>query len=550
MRKNIVKRMLSCLLATALLTSVFTGCGSEGKQNESKESISSSNVETSTDVKETDVKETEESTEPVKISILPAGFGDGFVEESLSGQWQKIIEEKCNVEIEWVIPPSSAYEDHLQLTLLDDEKPDVICFSNGWMSNTSFLDACKTGMFTDISGLIENYPNLMKWTSELSWEALDLFQDGRIWGFPRSTVARADGWLVKEQWLEAIGSDLKEGETITLDEFYDILYKFTYNDPDGNGINDTYGIGGYESNGVLFTGIDRIFHVGGWYDLGDGKIDSVKYSKDYDYYKQYLEFMNKCWEAGLIEPDAYALDSKAATERRKTSYGMWAEYPASMDILVEEGENPVHTEIFLPGVVVEGDPIGEYGYGEYSNNIWNFYAISSTCEHPEKVLEMVDYMLSDEQWVNLNAQSLEGVGFTMDAEGNYDFTMQNEIKAADKANGTNLAHNSFITKFVRRAGAAEFFVKKSYTAAEQKRLSDLIQLTFENYWPTLDRAYVPEIAKDQAFMEYESYIKQEEAKIITGEKPVEYWDELLDGFYEAGYDKYRTEMLEYIASFE
>lgn len=541
--------MLSCLLATALVASVFTGCGKQADDVSKDSSATNSEVVDSTT--STAEKETEVSTEPVKISILPDGIYDADTDEkSISGHWQKILEEKCNVEIEWVIPASGGYEDALQLTLLDKEKPDLICFSNGWMSNTSFLDACEAGMFWDISGMIENYPNIMKWTSEASWEALDLLQDGRIWGVPRSTVARADGWRVNEQWLEAIGSDLKEGEYLTLDEFYDILYKFTYNDPDGNGVNDTYGIGAYEKNGILFTGIERIFHIGGWYELSDGNIEDLRYSKDYDYYKQYLEFMNKCWEAGVIDPDAYALDSKGAKERWTGSYGMWAEYPAGMDITVAEGENPVHTEIFLPGVVVEDDPIGEYGYGEYSNGIWNFYAISATCEHPEKILELIDYALSDEQWVNLNAQSVEGVGFTMDAAGNYDFSLTDKLKEADKANGTEYAVTNMLTRFVRRSGAPEFFIKKTYTAEEQKRLSDLVQITFDNYWPTLDRAYVPAIAKDQTFMEYESYIKQEEAKIITGEKPVEYWDELLDGFYKAGYEQYRAEMLEYIASFE
>ena len=260
--------------------------------------------------------------------------------------------------------------------------------------------------------------------------------------------------------------------------------------------------------------------------------------------------MNKCWEDGLIDPDAYALDSKSAKERKDRTYGMWAEYPAGMDVTIAEGENPVHTEIFLPGVIVEDDPIGEYGYGEFSNGIWNFYAISSTCENPEKILELVDYMLSDEQWVNLNAQNLVDVGFTMDAAGNYDFTLTNKIKEADKANGTSLADTSFFTRFVRRSGAPEFFISKSLPADQQKRLSDLVQVTFDNYWPTLDRAYVPTIAKDQTYMEYENFIKQEESKIITGEKPVEYWDELLDGFYKAGYEEYRKEMLEYIKSFE
>ena len=39
---------------------------------------------------------------------------------------------------------------------------------------------------------------------------------------------------------------------------------------------------------------------------------------------------------------------------------------------------------------------------------------------------------------------------------------------------------------------------------------------------------------------------QEKTKIITGEKPVEYWDEVLQGYYDAGYATYVEQMLEHI----
>ncbi len=546
MKKNFVKRMLSCVLATTLVTGALVGCGN---QNQKESSVAgSSTSEKTTAVSEVSKEAKEATEEPAKLVIMHDQIGNyNYDDNSLSGLWQKQLEEACNIEIEWQVPASGSYNDAVQLALLDDNRPDVILMDNSWMSNVSFLDACETGMFTDISGLIENYPNLMKHTNQVSWEALDLLQDGRIWGFPRSTVARADGFLVKKEWIDAVGMDIQEGDYLTLDEFYELLYAFTYNDPDGNGVNDTFGISAYENNGTLFTGIDRIFHVGGWYEFPDGTIDSVKYSKNYDYYKQYLEFMNKCWEAGVIDSDAYVLDSKSARDR-ETNYGIRTGYAASLDVTVDE-KSPT-TEIFIPGVVVEGDPVGAYRYGEYSNGIWNFYAISSTCEHPEKVLELVDYMLSDEQWVNLNAKSLEGVGFVIDENGNYDYSLRDAIAAKDKENGTYLQENVLFTSFVRRSDAPEYFINKSYSKEVRDRLTALVQISFDNYWPTLDRGYKPEISKEQTYIEYENFIKAEESKIITGDKPVEYWDELLDGFYKAGYEKYRTDMLEYIASFK
>ena len=548
MKNSIVSKMLTCVLALTLIAGLFAGCGA---QEEKESSVAGSQVVESSSSAETSKPsevpvEPEKPEEPVKITIMHQDIGN-LEEGSISDIWQKQIEEKLNIEIEWY-KPASGYEEAIQVALLDENRPDVMILPNSWMTNTSFLDACETGLFTDISGLIEDYPNLMKWTAEASWEALDLFKDGRVWGFPRSTVARADGFVVKKEWVDKVGITVEEGQNMTLDDFFDLLYAFTYNDPDGNGINDTYGIRAYEQNGILFTGLERIFHVGGWYEFPDGTIDSVRYSKESDYYKQYLAFVNKCWEAGVIDPDAYALDKNAAAERTNLYYGIRADYPAGMNVTASDSKP--YTEIYVPGVDVSGDPVGSYKYGDYSNYIWNFYAITKNCEHPEKVLELVDYMLSDEQWTNLNAQTLEGVGFVFDEKGDYDFSLTDKIKADDKTNGTMLRDTSLFTKFLRRYGAPEYFISKTHPAEVRERLSDLVQLSFDNYWPTLDRGYIPSVAKEQTYIEYENFIKSEESKIITGEKPVEYWDELLDGFYKAGYEEYRKDMLEYIASFE
>lgn len=281
--------------------------------------------------------------------------------------------------------------------------------------------------------------------------------------------------------------------------------------------------------------------------MEDGTITNLKYSKDYDYYKQYLAFANKCWEAGVVEPDAFAIDLTAANERR-TQYGCIAEYPGNMDVTVTE-ESP-QTYVYCPGVVVDGDPIGTYTYGDHNTGIWYYYAISSTCENPEKFLELANYVLSDEEWVNLNAKNLINVGFTMDEDGNYDFSLTDQMKEEDEKNGTDNANTILISSFLRRSDGAEFFIDKTLPIDQQERIAKLIEMTFELYWPAVDRGYKPEIATDPVFIEYENYMIQEEAKIITGEQPAEYWDELLDGFYDAGYDKYTEDMIAYIKTFE
>lgn len=543
------KKVTALLMAVLMTAGCLAGCGDQ----EAGTSESAGREETTADAsKESSDSAPEESSEaadagePVKLSIMLHNVNE-VPEGSIADQWVDQLEEKLNVELEWVMPPSSAYEDNLQLYLINEDKPDVMCFPTEWLTQTSFTDACKAGMFYDISDQLENYPNLMAHTAQISWEALDVFNDGSVWGIPRSTVCRADGFLLREDWLKNLNIDYTEGELMTLDEFYDMLYAFTYNDPDGNGINDTWGLKSYATDkGSLVSNLNRIFHIGGgeaWYEMADGTVTNLKYSKDYDYYKQYLEFANKCWEAGVIEPDAFALNGTTSAERN-AQYGCIAEYPGNIDSFDKEDR----TYIYCPGVVVEGDPIGTYTYGDHNTGIWYYYAISSTCEHPEKFLELADYVLSDEQWINLNAKNLVDVGFVMDADGNYDFSMYDAIKATDEKDGTKLSSTALISNFLRRSNAAEFFIAKTNPPERQKRLADLIEITFDLYWPAVDRGYKPEVATDPIFIEYKNFMIQEESKIITGDKPVEYWDELLDGFYEAGYDKYVEEMIAYIDS--
>lgn len=534
------KKVIAMLMTAVMAAGSLAGCGSA-------DAPAAAGNEAAESTEKAEAASGEE--EKVKLRIMLHSV-DEVPEGSVADQWASQLEEKVNVDLEWVIPPSSAYEDNLQLTMINDDKPDIICFPTEWLTQTSFTEACEAGMFYDISGMLENYPNLMAHTADISWEALDVFNDGRVWGVPRSTVCRADGFLLREDWLKNLNIDYKEGEFMTLDEFYDVLYQFTYNDPDGNGINDTWGLKSYaQDNGALYNGLSRIFHIGGngdaWYEMEDGSITNLKFSKEHDYYKQYLEFSNKCWETGVMEPDAFALDG-AASKERNAQYGCIAEYPGNIDIYDKEDR----TYVYCPGVTVDGDPIGGYKYGEHNTGIWYYYAISSTCEHPEKFLELADYILSDEQWTNLNAKNLIHVGFEMDDEGNYDFSKYDAIKAEDEKNGTNLKSTGLISAFLRRSDGADFFIAKTNSPERRKRLADLIEMTFDLYWPAVDRGYKPEIASDPVFIEYKNYLVQEEAKIITGDKPVEYWDELLEGFYEAGYDKYTEEMMTYINSLD
>ncbi len=187
------KKITALLLAASVLAMSLTGCGKPASGEESASQGGNAQGGTEASQKE-EGSQGQGTEEPVKLKIMLHNVSD-VPEGSVADQWASQLEEKLNLELEWVIPPASAYEDNLQLTLINDDKPDVICFTTGWLSQTSFKDACESGMLLDISDMIENYPNLMAHTNQISWDALDIFNDGRVWGFPRSTFGRT-GWRI------------------------------------------------------------------------------------------------------------------------------------------------------------------------------------------------------------------------------------------------------------------------------------------------------------------------------------------------------------------
>ncbi|MBQ8081686.1 MAG: extracellular solute-binding protein, partial [Clostridia bacterium] len=57
---------------------------------------------------------------------------------------------------------------------------------------------------------------------------------------PTIYIAERKGLFIRKDWLEALNLEMPT----TWEELYEVAHAFTYGDPDGNGVNDTYGLTG------------------------------------------------------------------------------------------------------------------------------------------------------------------------------------------------------------------------------------------------------------------------------------------------------------------
>jgi hypothetical protein len=235
---------------------------------------------------------------------FPADANDKF------GQ---LIEEKFNVDIKLNIQDWSDYTEKFRLWAAADELPDV--FSGYPPTQPWFPEFINQGLIRSIPySMISRYPNLKKMVDENYGlqEMRKLYGDIYYLPAPLSlkniAIANNRGIWYRKDWATKLGFT----EKITdLDTFYNLLYAYVNNDPDGNGKKDTYGITGtgYEA---LYAGFGAFPDQ--WIRESNGKVKPGYLAEEP--MVAALSWLRKAYQNGLLDPemgggaDTVTLDSK------------------------------------------------------------------------------------------------------------------------------------------------------------------------------------------------------------------------------------------------
>lgn len=214
---------------------------------------------------------------------------------------------------------------------------------------------------------------------------------------------------VRKDWLQAVGMEVPT----TLEEYYDLMVAFTKNDPDGNGQDDTFGMG-FMMNANAFKGIFAAYDIpfGSWgqaIQLEDGTVTTVmKHPK----FLEAMTYINKLYQEGLIDPDFVNLTNMQMFEQ------LWNN---KVGVLGWEAVGP--TNNWYPGrYTFEVDPEpanefdfimlngkgGEKKYPDYNSAKW---VINAKCANPELALKVIDYMWYSEEGDELCYLGVEGKHF-------------------------------------------------------------------------------------------------------------------------------------------
>ena len=198
--------------------------------------------------------------------------------------------------IEWV--RDEIYADKMNTALMTNslKKATFVKYTD----YTLMKNAIRSGAFWEIGPYLDEFPNLRRLNQDILKQTS---VDGKIYGLYTERPSSRQGLIIREDWLQALDLALPS----TIEDLYEVLKQFTYNDPDRNGENDTIGLtdrndlvfGAFKTLGSYF-GTPNNWTVSGGHFVPEFKTQA---------YMDTMNFMKKLYEEKMINAD-FAVTSK------------------------------------------------------------------------------------------------------------------------------------------------------------------------------------------------------------------------------------------------
>lgn len=390
MKTALIKRSLALLLCGTLLAGT-TACG---KPSSPSAGTTPSNT-TSQDNTATDFK-----YEPA-LDVSFVKWTDDYITRNVCGPLGETVEQNrwlqnyydqigVNVKYDWVVD-SSQYEQKLKLSMSKGDIPDVLFVSIDQMSQL-----VSAGKVQPLDGLFEQYASEeTKKQFDIGdptiWQAATF--DGKVYGIPNiyTPYDRLQYLWIRQDWLDKLGLEAPK----TMEDLFKISTAFTKQDPDGNGKDDTYGLGIdknlYDSH-FNIKGFLNGYHVvpNRTVKLENGTFTRTEID---DNLQAPLTQLNKMYANGEIDPQFGTKDANALIESiGQNKVGMfYAEHWAPtnplgglMEQLQKTSPDAEWTVVAIPSI--DAEPAKQNL--DLGCNGW--FVVNKDFQHPEALIKMIN----------------------------------------------------------------------------------------------------------------------------------------------------------------
>lgn len=282
------KRHLSKVLAVGLIVAMLLSACGQTKGNDKDQAVSK---QESGEVSKEDYSDVELELfilSPWTTATMPPQEEDQvaqYLHDTLGGKWTLTPASEGDAVTELVTRMSSGNE------------PDIILFNNNENLNMFYEQGLLLDDWNEYADKIPNYLEAMGddqrtfySTSEGKLKAVTLRAGDQAWAF-----------MIRQDWLDNLGLKMPT----TPDQLLDVMRAFTFDDPDGNGVDDTYGY--TAAGGGAIGEMRRLLALFGnmkVYITDDGEVSHPIVDGSF---KEYLDYAKIVIDEGLINPDWYTL---------------------------------------------------------------------------------------------------------------------------------------------------------------------------------------------------------------------------------------------------
>lgn len=410
-----MKKIVCLVLALALCVSLFAACGGNGGTSASTGGESST---TSTGGAESG--EPADAGEPIDVlnqtetMDLSVAVMTGFTQQD--SEVEKKLEEKYNVNISLNVLPGWT-DGAAQITLLmaSDDMPNVMWW---WSMDTEYQKWVEAGLLQDVSGYMDKYTNIRDYYNKMDPKTMFYAADdsGAVYRIPGDVAEPSCECLwIRQDWLDNLGLEVPT----TIEELEEVIRAFTEDDPDGNGQNDTYGLGGdgydFRSFWPWIQSYDMT-HYDRWVVDADG---NVQYGPATEGTRKWITDVAELYAKGYITPNI-TQDTDRDQEFANGGFGVtysWCAWnnPDAAAMQSFYASNPDAKWVAID--MVEGEN-GNPEEDPATSAAWAYFGITKTASDPERVYAIWDDMSNEENYVERRF-GVEGEHYEYDENGQY-----------------------------------------------------------------------------------------------------------------------------------
>ncbi|MCM3782842.1 extracellular solute-binding protein [Neobacillus mesonae] len=541
-------RKLSFMSMSMVLTAALAACSSGGGSTEAETSPAAEQQDAGGPLTKYDP--------PIKLRSTMNETGKETLAQGDSHTdniWLRGYKDELGIEVtyDWVVADAN-YNDKMNVTLASGDLPDVLK-----VSAVQFEQLHEAGMLEDLTEVYDKYASdLVKefLSAEDGAGLKPVTKDGKIYAmvsFPGSLDSSDMIWI-RQDWLKNVGLEAPK----SMQDVIEIAEAFTFNDPDGNGKQDTFGIA--LNKDLPINGFLLGYHgyLETWIKDDSGQIVNGTIQPEV---KEGLRELQRLYKDGVIDPEFGVKDfAKMIEDVNAGKSGMfflpqWAPFQVSGMIKNDQNVD------WLPYPVqsIDDQPAKTQNH----LTLGGIFAVRKGYEHPEALIKLLNFQAEKmfgesaktERASYLNGET--GLGFqnstVSNLPANKNVQAQDEVEKAlesDDTSGLGLEAKLFYEDILDyRSGNLDkwhmeriFGPESSQGVIKHYRDNELIVMNEFIYAPTKTmntKSATLDKLRAETFL-----------KIIYGNLPIDEFDNFVANWKKLGGDEITKEVNEVISA--